>query len=195
MPKPSHLSRFVFLVGMIGAAHADEALWLRVAEEPNIVVLTRHMESAGSNPLAGDPSGRCEGEHRLTAKGRADAHKLGRLFAQRSIKPVVITSPMCRCKETADIAFGDSRADADLRETASSNAERMRAFERKAAKLLLQHRGKNPVVFVSHRPNIDALTMELVDDGDLLVGRIAADGQVEVLGKMRLEGEISRSGR
>jgi phosphohistidine phosphatase SixA len=186
MPKPSHWSGFLLVAAMAAAAHADEALWSRIAAEPNIVVLTRHMESAGTNPLAWDPSGRCEGEHRLTAKGRADARTLGRLFAERSIKPFVISSPMCRCKETADIAFGGAYTDAELRETASGDAQRMRAFERKATGLLAQHRGKVPVVFVSHRPNIDALTMELVDDGDLLVGRIGADGQVEVLGKMRL---------
>ena len=42
-----------------------------------------------------------------------------------------------------------------------------------------------PIVFVSHRPNIDQLTMELIDDGDLLVGKVDAEGRIEVLGKMR----------
>jgi hypothetical protein len=39
---------------------------------------------------------------------------------------------------------------------------------------------------VSHRPNIDLLTMELVDEGELLVGRANAHGEIEVLGRIRV---------
>jgi hypothetical protein len=39
-------------------------------------------------------------------------------------------------------------------------------------------------VFVSHRPNIDQLTMELIADGELLVGRANQRGEIEVLGRI-----------
>jgi hypothetical protein len=42
-------------------------------------------------------------------------------------------------------------------------------------------------VFVNHRPNIDAMTMELIQIGELLVGSITEDGEIEVRGKIRLE--------
>jgi len=167
-------------------AIADEALWRRIASEENIVVLTRHMRSAGSNPLAWDETGACRGEHVLTPEGRADAERLGRLFRERSIRPVVISSPMCRCLETAKIAFGGAIVDPALRETASADRARAREFERVAAGLLASHRGRAPIVFVSHRPNIDWLTMELVDDGDLVVGKVDAAGRVDVIGRMKL---------
>jgi broad specificity phosphatase PhoE len=167
-------------------AQADDSLWQRIASEENIVVLTRHMQSAGTNPLAWDESGACRGEHILTAQGREDAAALGRLFRERSIRPVVISSPMCRCVETAKIAFGEFIVDPALREVASGDAARTREFNRVAAALLAKHRGRAPVVFVSHRPNIDQVTMELLDENDLLVGKIDGEGRVEVIGRMHL---------
>jgi hypothetical protein len=42
------------------------------------------------------------------------------------------------------------------------------------------------VVFVNHRPNIDRLAMELIDEGDLLVGRANANGEIDVLGTIKV---------
>ena len=168
------------------AAGADDALWGRIAAEENIVVLTRHMQSAGTNPLAWDESGACRGEHVLTPQGRAEAATLGRMFREHSIRPVVVSSPMCRCVETAKIAFGEAKVDPALREIASGDAARTREFNQIASAILARHRGPAPVVFVSHRPNIDQLTMELVDEGELLVGKIDGEGRVEVIGRMSL---------
>lgn len=179
------LATLAFLV-LPWAACADGWLWARIAAEPNIVVLTRHMQSIGGKPLVWDETGGCQGEARLTAEGRTDSRKLGELFSARSIKPFVISSPMCRCRETATIAFGEALVDADLREIASADTSRLRAFDRKATSLLLEHRGRTPIVFVSHRPNIELLTLELVEEGELVVGKVADSGEVEVLGKMRL---------
>lgn len=171
---------------MATAADADESLWARVKSEPNIVVLMRHMQSAGGRALVWDESGGCKGEAVLTALGRTEARKLGEVFSARSIKPFVISSPMCRCRDTATIAFGHALLDPDLREIASADTERLRVFDRKASSLLVQHRGRTPIVFVSHRPNIELLTLELVDEGELVVGRVSDAGEVQVLGKMRL---------
>ena len=168
------------------AARADDALWGRVAREEGIVVFTRHMNSAGTNPLAWDETGQCRGEHVLTPKGRAQAAALGELFRSRSIRPVAISSPMCRCLETARIAFGDAIVDPALRETASGDAARSREYELAATRLLARHRGRAPIVFVSHRPNIDQLTMELIDEGEILVGKLDADGRIDLLGKTRI---------
>jgi len=42
-------------------------------------------------------------------------------------------------------------------------------------------------VFVSHRPNINLLTMELIAEGDLLIGRANQKGEIDVVGKIRIE--------
>jgi phosphohistidine phosphatase SixA len=179
------LAMLVFL-GVPWAACADEALWARIKAEPNIVVLTRNMQSAGGTPRLWDETGGCQGEARLTPKGRADARKLGELFSARSISPFVMSSPLCRCRETATIAFGEALMDPGLREVATADTAGLRAFDQKATSLLLKHRGGTPIVFVSHRPNIEFLALEIIDEGDLLVGKVSDSGEVQVLGKMKL---------
>ncbi len=181
------LALFVFLVAFLPQAWADDALWHKLKTEPNLVVFMRHTEPAGGNPLAWDESGNCSGESMLTAEGKVHAKRIGEAFSGRGIKPVVISSPMCRCRDTATIAFtGKPVSDGELREVATADAARMKSFERKAQELISLRRGALPVVFVSHRPNIDQLTMELIDSGDLLVGRSSANGEIEVLGRMKI---------
>jgi phosphohistidine phosphatase SixA len=167
----------------------DAALWAALQTQPNMVVLMRHAHATGGNPLTWDESGGCRGERTLTEKGKVLAARIGEAFASRGIKPnAVISSPMCRCRLTAEIAFGPSYlTDPILREIASANAEQQKAFETKARELIGRNRGKPPVIFVSHTPNIDALTFELIDEEDLLVGKTSESGEIEVLGKIRME--------
>jgi phosphohistidine phosphatase SixA len=182
---------FVFtLPFMAPVASADDSLWEKLQRDPNMVVLLRNMESSGNrdgaNMLVWDASGNCEGESVLTEKGRAHARRIGEAFAGHGVTPTVISSPMCRCRETSRIAFGEYMTDPDLRQTAGEDGQREEIFQFKASALLSKYRGKRPVVFVNHRPNIDSLTMELLDIGDLLIGTISENGEIDVLGKIRV---------
>ena len=181
------IATFVLLGAFALQAGADDALWKKLEAESNLVVLMRHTQPAGGNPLTWDESGSCQGESMLTAGGKAHAKRIGEAFASHGVKPRVISSPMCRCRDTARIAFGDDlMTDESLREVASADSDRMKRFERKAHSLIAGHRGSVPLVLVNHRPNIDLLTMELIDEGDLLVGRANANGEIDVLGKIRV---------
>jgi broad specificity phosphatase PhoE len=169
---------------------ADDLLWEKLRQDSNMVVLVRNSESSGNrdgaNMLVWDASGNCTGESTLTARGRAQAKKIGETFAKHGIRPIVISSPMCRCSETSRIAFGEYITDPDLRQMTSGDTPQQELFQARASTLLRKYRGTNPVVFVNHRPNIDALTMELLDVGDLLIGTILATGEIEVLGKIHM---------
>jgi len=170
-------------------ASPDEPLWIKLRSEPNLVVFMRHTHSAGGNPLTWDGTGDCKGESVLSATGKAHAKKIGDALAQHGVKPRrVISSPMCRCRETAQIAFGNQfTTDPELREIASAGPSGARAFQEAALALLARHRGADPVVFISHRPNINLLTMELIDTGDLLVARMNDKGEIDILGTIRIE--------
>jgi phosphohistidine phosphatase SixA len=177
---------FVFSI----QAWADDALWGKLKTEPGLIVFLRNADAAGGSPLMWDRSGNCKGEATLTAEGVAHAKKIGKAFASRGIRATVISSPMCRARDTATIAFGETLiTDEALRDIgiASADAEQVRLFERKAQALIADRRGPTPVVFVSHRPNIDRLTMELIDAGELLVGRVSAKGEIDVLGKIKID--------
>lgn len=169
------------------SAWADAALWARLKAEPNLMVLMRHADTGRGNPLHWDESGNCRGEVPLSARGRDQAKKIGELFAAKGIAPAVISSPMCRCRETAQLAFGDRMAtDPLLREIATADEARAQAFERKAQEMIAAQRGKAPVVFVSHQPNIERLTLESIDKAEAVVARANEKGEVEVLGRMAL---------
>jgi len=181
----------IILLFLSFGALADESLWQKVKQDPNIVVFMRNAESSGNrdgtNMLEWDSSGKCIGESTLTAVGKAQAKRVGEAFEKRGIKPLVISSPMCRCKETAQIAFGEFLTDPGLRQRPAVDTKGQEVFQEVASEMLIKYRGKSLVVFVNHRPNIDALTMELINIGELLVGIIDENGEIEVLGKIRLE--------
>jgi len=167
---------------------ANDLLWQKLTTEADLVVLMRHTQPAGGNPLTWDETGSCEGESMLTVEGKAHARKIGEAFAKHSIKPSVISSPMCRCRDTARIAFGEAFVtDAALREIATADRERTSAFERKAQSLIASHSGSSPVVFGSHRPHIDLLSGELISEGELLVARANENGELTVLGKIQVQ--------
>ena len=178
---------FVSAIFLSIPAWADDALWASLKTEPYIIVLIRHTHTSGGNPLAWDESGNCLNESVLSNKGKAQAHNIGEAFVMRDIKPNIISSPMCRCLETAKLAFNvPITTDPDLREVASANGDRMMNFENTAKTLIAKMRGNSPVVFISHRPNISQLTMELIEQGELLVGRSNEKGEIDVLGKIVL---------
>jgi len=176
---------------MTSTVVADELLWQKLRQDPDMVVLMRNSESSGNldggNMLVWDVSGKCRGESLLTEQGKAHARRVGQAFTEHGIQPMVISSPMCRCTETARIAFGEYLTDPDLRQSASMDDAAMQALHDKTSTLLSRYRGKTPIVLVNHRPNIDSLTMELLEIGDLLVGSITDTGEIEVAGRIRIE--------
>ena len=63
----------IVLLLALAAQHgsANEVLWAKLEAEPDLVVLMRHTQRAGGNPLTWDPSWNCAGESMLTAEGKA----------------------------------------------------------------------------------------------------------------------------
>ena len=124
----------------------------------------------------------------LTVEGETRARKIGEAFAKHGINPFVISSPMCRCRDAARIAFGEALVtDAALREIATADRERTSAFEHEAQSLIASHRGSSPAIFASHRPNVGLLSLELIDEGELLVARANENGELTVLGKIQVQ--------
>lgn len=87
-------------------------------------------------------------ERPLTEKGKKEMHEVGAFLANLSVKPdVVLTSPLPRASQTAEIAAGyiDAKCVAD-----ESLAP---GFGRSELKKLLKKRGGNSVMVVGHEPD------------------------------------------
>jgi phosphohistidine phosphatase SixA len=155
------LSRLLILLGLLwpAAAQADEALWALLRGGGQVLFI-RH---ASTTPGVGDPEdfrlGDCATQRNLSEAGRAEARRLGELFRRHGV-PIekVVSSPWCRCIETAELAFG--RVDEKWSPLSnlfgrSPNAEKqVQAMRPRVA----GYRGRGNLVFVSHGSTALALT-------------------------------------
>ena len=152
----------------------------------------RHAQSAGGDPVHYDASGQCQGENMLTQRGRAQAKTVGQRFAQHKVVVVqVIHSPMCRTRDTGELAFEGvaTRTDPDLREIASADAARRQAFLRTASRRLREAPERGVTVFISHAPNLFEVAMESVPYGVGLVGQVDDEGAFSPLGQVRWDAQ------
>ncbi len=79
-------------------------------KQPGHVVFMRHSDAPGSGGY-GDPPGYrlddCATQRNLSDEGRAHARRTGEAFKKHGVVfDRVLTSPWCRCKETAQLALG-----------------------------------------------------------------------------------------
>ena len=143
-----------------GAADGD-ALWglLKTGRQ---VILLRH---AVTTPGVGDPPGftlkDCATQRNLTEAGRADARRLGEALREHGV-PVgrVLSSPWCRCLDTARLAFGTagiSTALSNLYGRSEGSVPQVREMETLIDTWRPEGAGGN-LVLVSHGSTILALT-------------------------------------
>jgi broad specificity phosphatase PhoE len=169
-----------------GIAFGDEALW-SLLKAGGQVVLIRHTVTT---PGTGDPPGmrldECSTQRNLSEEGRAHARRIGDEFRKRKI-PVdrVLSSPWCRCLETARLAFGKAEVSTALNNLFGRYENRERQI-REMKKLIS---GKSAggregnLVLVSHGSTILALTGVSPGTGEMVV--VAADGKI--LGRLSSE--------
>jgi broad specificity phosphatase PhoE len=151
----------VITVALAGVAEASEPLWVLLKGGAQ-VVLIRH---AITTPGVGDPAGfkleDCATQRNLTEAGRRDARRLGETFRVRGV-PVgrVLSSPWCRCLETARLAFGKAEVSTPLSNLygrPDASVPQVRQMEALIGAWRPEGEGGN-LVLVSHGSTILALT-------------------------------------
>ena len=99
---------FLLFAGVAAAAPASDAELVAALQRGGNVIYFRHADTgpASPDPPTADLT-RCETQRNLNDNGRAQAQDIGRQFRRLRI-PVgaVLSSQFCRCKETAQLAFG-----------------------------------------------------------------------------------------
>jgi broad specificity phosphatase PhoE len=178
----------VLLAGAVtataGAAPADDALW-RLLARGGHVVLIRH---AITTPGVGDPPGMrlddCSSQRNLTDEGRRHAARVGEAFRARRV-PVerVLSSPWCRCLETATLAFGQAERWEPLANLFGRAGERETQV-RQLTPVVGERRTGGNLVLVSHGSTISALTGISPGTAELVVVRPDGDGRFTVAGRL-----------
>ena len=155
-------------------ADDDRASWDRL-RKGGLVVLIRH---AATEPGLGDPQGfrldDCKTQRNLSQAGREDARRIGARFkAERIPVAQVLTSPWCRCRETAQLAFGRAEDWAPLSsffDFPHNEPEYTERVKKRIGGLSRRNLAGN-VVMVTHNVNIAALSKHSVATGEMVLMR------------------------
>lgn len=176
---------FLSVVTITKNVSANEELWAAL-KAGGKVVLMRHapVEQGKGNSLLRDPS--CLKERNLSSEGKRDAKIMGDRFRKRYV-PVqeVRHSPFCRTTETAQLSFGDATPADYLSLLEVLSAAEAKQQTAKLNSVISRYEGKGNLILVTHQPNINPFSFELVKYLDLLVIEPKGDGDFEELGIIR----------
>jgi len=172
------------LLAALPAAASEEAAWAALRGDGH-VALMRHADAPG----VGDPPGwrldDCSTQRNLSVQGRADAAAVGaRLKAQGVRLGRIVSSPWCRCVDTATL-MDVGRIEI---ESTFSNAvmlsDRRDALAQGARALLRTWKGPGTLLVVTHGANIQALTGYNPAAGEIVVVAPQADGALHEIGRL-----------
>jgi phosphohistidine phosphatase SixA len=173
------------LLALPVTAAASDQLWA-LLQKGGQVVMIRH---AITTPGVGDPPGMrlddCSTQRNLTDQGREDARRLGEAFRARVV-PVgaVLSSPWCRCVETARLAFGVAPETwaplGNLFGRSELGAGQVREMRARVG----DHRGAPNLIMVTHGSTIQALAGINPSTAEMVILTPGGDGRFTVAGRL-----------
>ena len=182
----------LFIGGLLALASAgviaSEALWAKL-DAGGQVVLIRH---AVTTPGVGDPAGMrlddCATQRNLTDEGRRHARRTGEAFRERRIVVErLLSSPWCRCLETARLAFGSEGEKSDSLSNLFGRPENQSRQVAELQTLVGRWRGKGNLVLVSHGSTIVALTGVSPAPAEMVVVTPQPAGPFTVAGRLLVD--------
>lgn len=168
------------LTGGASFVHGTEEAW-QLLHRGGHVVLLRHALAPGFGDPPGFQLSDCNTQRNLAEEGRRQARAIGEAFRRRGV-PIerVLSSQWCRCRETAELAFGAYEVHPAL----NSFFERpeLKSAQARAMKMLLdEHRPRTGnLILVTHQVNVTALTHIVPAAGEMIVGHIDDRGALAV---------------
>lgn len=158
----------------------------RVREGEGLVFYLRHGSTVEfeETPETLDLAN-CGTQRNLSDKGRAEALAVGTWLAERGFyMNTVLSSPFCRCVDSAALAFGTPDVMEDLATWHwSDDATRELRVERFLRRITTVQRGH--VGIAGHRDFVEALGLPTPAEGECLVFRPRGNGRWEHLGTIR----------
>ncbi len=149
---------------------------------PNHALLMRHALAPG----IGDPSGftlaDCATQRNLDAHGRQQAMRTGEWLQRQGIQTaLVLTSPWCRCKDTAGLlGYGAPEVEPAIGSFFESSQEASHCTHRLQQRLaqLGPIKGHQALILVTHHVNILDYMGSHVGSGDMVLVQFDAQGKL-----------------
>lgn len=153
-----------------------------------LVFAMRHAQAPGTFDPPGFRLGDCRTQRNLDETGRDQARRIGAWFRHRRLSPTaVLTSPWCRCRDTAHEAFGGSKDWPALGSPSGANETTNARHLDQLRRRLAGRRGQPGFeVWVTHMFVLSALVGQGTASGEGLLLEASADGVVGVLGRAQL---------
>lgn len=152
------------------ATTRDKAL-ANALTQGGVVLVMRHTITESATDRV-EVLGDCSQQRNLSEEGREQARRIGRDIEALGV-PVegVRASPLCRAKETADLAFGSSEVDRTL--VSPGVTGELEDDERRIRELraMTSAPDGSATVLVTHTGNIGGAFDQSVQEGDALVLR------------------------
>ena len=188
-PRPTTAWRaaaLVLLALTARPARAQEPVW-DALRAPGTVVVLRHSHAPGAFDPPDARLDDCATQRNLDDAGRAQARRVGEAFRAHGITVgPVLSSPRCRCLDTARLAFGAAEAWAPLQGALRDAALRQRLVAR-IRERLDAYRDGPPLVIVTHGSVVSDLTGRSVRMGEVVVLGRDKDGRRSVAGQLYVE--------
>jgi phosphohistidine phosphatase SixA len=153
------------------SASARDVALAKALKAGGVVLVMRHAKTETATDEV-EVLGDCSKQRNLSDEGREQARQIGRDVKNLGV-PVkqVLASPLCRAKETADLAFGHSRPSMALLSpgvegTVADDDRRIRKLRR-----MTSAPAGSVTVLVTHTGNIGGAFDQSVGEGDMLVLR------------------------
>lgn len=177
---------FALLFSISAPVHADAvADALRAG---GVAILIRHATAPGTFDPEGFRIGDCATQRNLSAEGREEARRIGANFRSLGlVSGEVLTSQWCRCRDTAQLAFGGARDWAALNSFIGAREKEAAQVAEVMARIAQIRPGDKPLVLVTHQVMVTAITGIYPQSGEaVVVAPARKDGRdtVTVIGRV-----------
>jgi phosphohistidine phosphatase SixA len=173
---------FAIALGTSVAARADEAAAWAALRAGGHIALMRHTDAPGGT---GDPPGfkleDCATQRNLSDRGRGEAAQIGaRLKAEGIAFEKVLSSPWCRCMDTARLLDMGAVEPAPTFSNVVVLRDQTETLMDGARTLIAGWQGAGTLLVVTHGANIRALTGISPTTGEIVV----VDRSAEAIGRI-----------
>ena len=180
------LAVFVLCAWLVTDAQTAESIW-EASRAPGSVVVLRHSFAPGGFDPPDARLDDCSTQRNLDERGRAQARRIGDAFRQNGVAVgAVLSSPRCRCLDTARLAFGQAEP-WDVLQGALNDAERRQRQLAEIRKAIAGHRSGPVLVLVTHGSVVTDLTGLSIQMGEFVVLRRTPDGSHAVAGQLYVD--------
>lgn len=149
---------------------------------PNYALLMRHALAPGTGDPAGYILNDCNTQRNLDGQGKQQATRTGQWLQRQGIqKAMVLTSPWCRCKDTANLlGYGPPEVEPAIGsffEASQQAADYTQRLQKSLAQLG-PTKGDKALILVTHHVNILDYMGSHVGSGDMVLVRFDARGKL-----------------